>query len=677
MIEATIRRGEAAPVELAGDEAEPQAPPMPERDAAAEPPAEPMAEPVPEPAAASEPEPVPEPEAAPEPEPESEPQPEPVAAFEPEPVAVPEPLPAVDSQPAPEPAPAGSELAPAVESVPPPQPAQMPAAEASSPEPIAPDPRIYPLAATSPVATAVPPGVEVRGPAVAGLERVLTPEALEFVARLQRQFGARRLELLAARKRRQAVLDRGVLPDFLPETADVRSGSWSVAPAPADLADRRVEITGPAEPKMMINAFNSGARVFMADLEDSLSPTWANVVGGQAALADAVRRRLEFTSPEGKAYTLNEQIATLVVRPRGWQLDERHLLVDGEHVSASLFDFGLFVFHNAREQLSRGSAPYVYLPKLESHLEARLWNDVFRASQEALGIPVGTIRATVLIETILAAFEMDEILYELREHAAGLNAGRWDYLFSCIKKFRSKSQFVLPDRAQLTMTVPFMRAYTELLVQTCHRRGAHAIGGMAAFIPSRRDPAVNAAAMARVREDKERESGDGFDGTWVAHPDLVPLATEIFDAVLGTSPDQKARLRSDVSVRPDQLLDLTVAGGLVTEAGVRTNVSVALQYLDSWLLGNGAAAINNLMEDAATAEICRSQLWQWRATRTRLADGRVFDGDLYKKIRAEELGRLGGTGSGRLGDAVTVLDQLVFANGFPDFLTLEAYRLLD
>ena len=388
---------------------------------------------------------------------------------------------------------------------------------------------------------------------------------------------------------------------------------------------------------MMINALNSGARVFMADLEDSLSPTWANVIGGQAAIAAAVRRELTFDSPEGKPYRLNEQIATLVVRPRGWHLDERHLLVDGEPVSASLFDFGLFVFHNAREQLNRGTAPYVYLPKLESHLEARLWNDVFLAAQDALGIPVGTIRATVLIETILAAFEMDEILYELREHAAGLNAGRWDYLFSCIKKFRSQSHLVLPDRAQLTMTVPFMRAYTELLVQTCHRRGAHAIGGMAAFIPSRRDPAVNATAMARVRDDKVRESTDGFDGTWVAHPDLVPLATEIFDGVLGSAPNQKGRLRPEVSVLASELLDLTVAGGLVTEAGVRINVSVALQYLDSWLRGNGAAAINNLMEDAATAEICRSQLWQWRATRTRLADGRIFDGDLYKKIRAEEL----------------------------------------
>ena len=636
LIEATVRRGDAAP------EPEPVAEP----------------EPVVEPEPGLEAESVAEPEPEPEPQPLSapEPEPEPVAAAEPEPEPTPEPAP----EPEPEPEPAAEPAPESVAAVEPPVVVAAPAA------PVAPPATLMP-----------PPGVEIRGPAVGQLERVLTGEALAFIAGLQRQFGARRLDLLAARRKRQSELDRGVLPDFLPETASIRSAAWTVAPAPADLADRRVEITGPAEPKMMINALNSGARVFMADLEDSLSPTWSNVIGGQAALAAAVRHDLTFDGPDGKPYRLNEKVATLVVRPRGWQLDERHLVVDGAPVSAALFDFGLFVFHNAREQLSRGTAPYVYLPKLESHLEARLWNDVFVAAQAHLGIPLGTIRATVLIETILAAFEMDEILYELRDHAAGLNAGRWDYLFSCIKKFRSTSHLVLPDRAQLTMTVPFMRAYTELLVQTCHRRGAHAIGGMAAFIPSRRDPEVNAAAMAGVRDDKVRESSDGFDGTWVAHPDLVPLATEIFDGVLGSAPDQRSRQRPEVSVQPAQLLDLTVAGGQVTEAGVRINVSVALQYLDAWLGGNGAAAINNLMEDAATAEICRSQLWQWRATRTRLADGRVFDDDLYKKIRAEELARLGGTGTGRLSDAVTVLDRLVFANGFPDFLTLEAYRLLD
>ena len=628
LLEATVRRTKVAvapePVAVAEPAAELVAAPEPESELVAEPAAK-----APGPAAA----------AVSEPAPEPVPEPEPVA-----PVGVAAPLLAAESHP---------------------NPVEVPEHVAD-----------VPVAPPGP-ASSLPQGVEIRGSTVPQLDRVLTTEALAFIAQLQRQFGARRLELLAARRKRQSGLDRGILPDFLPETTSIRSGNWTVAPAPADLLDRRVEITGPAEPKMMINALNSGARVFMADLEDAFSPTWSNVIGGQAAIADAVRHQLSYEGPDGKPYRLNERIATLLVRPRGWHLEERHVHVDGEPISASLFDFGLLVFHNAREQLSRGTAPYVYLPKLESHLEARLWNDVFRAAQDALGIPVGTIRATVLIETILAAFEMDEILYELREHVAGLNAGRWDYLFSCIKKFRSQSELVLPDRAQLTMTVPFMRAYTELLVQTCHRRGAHAIGGMAAFIPSRKDPEANAAAMARVREDKERESSDGFDGTWVAHPDLVPLATEIFDRVLGSSPNQKSRLRPEVSTSAEQLLDLKVEGGQITEAGARTNVSVALQYLDSWLRGDGAAAINNLMEDAATAEICRSQLWQWRATRTRLADGRVFDGELYKKIRHEELGLLGGTGIGRLGDAVTVLDQLVFANGFPDFLTVEAYRLLD
>ena len=516
---------------------------------------------------------------------------------------------------------------------------------------------------------------EVIGARVAGSLEILTSEALDFVARLEREFGGRRREILDARVARQRELDRGVMPDFPVATASVRERDWRVAPAPPDLDDRRVEITGPAEPKMMINALNSGARVFMADLEDSLSPTWANVIGGQVALRDAVRRRLAFTSPEGKAYRLNDRIATLVVRPRGWHLQEAHVVVDDVPMSASLFDFGLYLFHNGRELIERGTGPYVYLPKLEGRLEARLWNDVFVFAQDALEIPQGSIRATVLIETILAAFEMDEILYELREHAAGLNAGRWDYLFSCIKKFRSRPELALPERAQLTMTVPFMRAYTELLVATCHRRGAHAIGGMAAFIPSRRDPAVNETAMARVRADKERESGDGFDGTWVAHPDLVPLATDIFDGVLGSRPHQKERLRDDVAVSAADLLALRVEGGHVTEAGVRLNVSVALQYLDSWLGGNGAAAINNLMEDAATAEISRSQLWQWRAVGTRLEDGRVVDAGLYRAIRDEEVARLG-EGGGHLAQAATVLDRLVLADEFAEFLTLEAYRLL-
>ena len=426
----------------------------------------------------------------------------------------------------------------------------------------------------------------------------------------------------------------------------------------------------------MINALNSGARVFMADLEDALSPTWANVVGGQAALADAVRRMLVFESPEGKAYRLAEHTATLVVRPRGWHLVESGMLVDGVPVSASLFDFGLFLFHNGAETLRQGSGPYLYLAKLESHHEARLWNEVFVHGQEALGLPRGSIRATVLIETILAAFEMDEILYELREHAAGLNAGRWDYLFSGIKKLRAWPDLAVPDRSQLTMTVPFMRAYTELLVRTCHRRGAHAIGGMAAFIPNRRDAAVTEVAMARVRDDKERESRDGFDGTWVAHPDLVPLATEIFDGVLGTAPNQKGRLREEVRVTSDQLLDLRVPGGAVTEAGVRANVRVALAYLDSWLRGIGAAAIDNLMEDAATAEISRSQLWHWRTRGVALADGRTFDAALYATIRDEELARLGGAGEGRLTEAADLLDRLVLDDEFAEFLTLRAYASL-
>jgi len=457
----------------------------------------------------------------------------------------------------------------------------------------------------------------------------------------------------------------------------VRSSDWRVAPAPADMDDRRVEITGPAEPKMMINAMNSGASVFMADLEDALSPSWSNIIGGQLALADAVRGDLTFESPEGKHYEVGDRPATLLVRPRGWHLDERHLLVDGAPMSASLFDFGMYLFHNGRERIDRGTAPYFYLPKMESHLEARLWNDAFVHGQEALGIPVGSIRATVLIETILAAFEMDEILYELRDHAAGLNAGRWDYIFSLIKQFANDPSMVLPDRGQVTMAVPFMRAYTQLLVRTCHRRGAHAIGGMSAFIPNRREPEVTENALAKVREDKDRESGDGFDGTWVAHPDLVPVAKEVFDRVLGSKPNQKGRLREDVSVAAGQLLDVRIDGGAVTEVGVRQNVNIALQYLDSWLRGIGAAAIANLMEDAATAEISRSKLWQWIRHWVALGDGRPMTRDLYSRVRREELDRLGGSSSGRLGHAAEILDRLVLASDFPEFLTLDAYGYLD
>jgi malate synthase len=525
--------------------------------------------------------------------------------------------------------------------------------------------------------TALPAGVELRRGDVPGSDRILTPDALAFVADLQRRFGRQRIDLLQRRQERQSELDAGVRPDFPAATRVVRETDWTVAPAPADLDDRRVEITGPAEPKMMINAFNSGARVFMADLEDALSPTWTNVVGGQAALADAVRRTLAFDSPEGKPYRLAERTATLIVRPRGWHLVESGLSVDGASVSASLFDFGLFLFHNGTESLRQGSGPYFYLAKLEGHQEARLWNDVFLHGQAALGIPRGSIRATVLIETILAAFEMDEILHELREHAAGLNAGRWDYLFSGIKKLRAWPDLTVPDRSQLTMTVPFMRAYTELLVRTCHRRGAHAIGGMAAFIPNRRDPAVTEVALAKVRDDKERESSDGFDGTWVAHPDLVPIATEVFDRVLGDRPNQKDRTRDEVTVVAADLLDLTVPGGAVTEAGIRANVRVALAYLDSWLRGVGAAAIDNLMEDAATAEISRSQLWHWRTRGVTLDDGRRFDAGLYTTIRDEELERLGGAAAGRLGEAVGLLDRLVLDDEFAEFLTLRAYSLLD
>jgi malate synthase len=516
---------------------------------------------------------------------------------------------------------------------------------------------------------ALPAGIEVRGRDVPGADRILTAEALAFVADLQRRFGPARLDLLRRREERQRELDAGVRPEFLLATRAVREADWTVVPAPADLDDRRVEITGPAEPKMMINALNSGARVFMADLEDALSPTWANVVAGQAALADAVRRQLSFDSPEGKAYRLNDRTATLLVRPRGWHLVESGLFVDGAPVSASLFDFGLFLFHNGAEALDRGSGPYLYLAKLEGHHEARLWNEVFVHGQEALGIPRGSIRATVLIETILAAFEMDEILYELREHAAGLNAGRWDYLFSGIKKLRRWPELAVPDRAQLTMTVPFMRAYTELLVRTCHRRGAHAIGGMAAFIPNRRDAAVTETALAKVRDDKERESRDGFDGTWVAHPDLVPIATEIFDSVLGDAPNQKSR-RPTVRVAAADLAWFGVEGGQVTDAGIRANVRVALAYLDSWLRGVGAAAIDNLMEDAATAEIARSQLWLWR-TRG------ILPIERYAAIRDEELERLGGPREGRLKDAWDLLDHLVLDDDFADFLTLRAYAVLE
>ncbi|HKP74214.1 MAG TPA: malate synthase A [Longimicrobiaceae bacterium] len=510
--------------------------------------------------------------------------------------------------------------------------------------------------------------------------RVLTPEAVELVAELHRRFNPRRLELLKKRQERQVLIEAGALPDFLAETDDVRHADWKVGPCPPDLEDRRVEITGPVDAKMVINALNSGASCFMADFEDALSPTWRNVIEGQDNLQKAIRRTLSFASPEGKRYELGEKLAVLLVRPRGWHLVERHLMVDGEPVSASIFDFALYFFHNARELLDRGTGPYFYLPKMESHLEARLWNDVFVAAQEAVGIPVGTIRATVLVETILAAFEMDEILYELRDHAAGLNAGRWDYIFSLIKKLRTRDECVMPDRAQVTMGVPFMRAYCDLLVKTCHRRGAHAMGGMAAFIPSRRDPEVNRVALAKVTEDKERECRQGFDGTWVAHPDLVPVAKEVFDRHLGDRPNQKHVLREDVQVEARELISCGIAGGEVTEGGIRSNVSVAIQYVEAWLRGNGAVAINNLMEDAATAEISRAQLWQWIRHRARVSGGGEMTPDLYCRIRDEEVARLResrGDDGADLERAVKLLDELVLGSKFVPFLTLPAYEMLN
>jgi malate synthase len=518
-------------------------------------------------------------------------------------------------------------------------------------------------------------GIRVEGPRTPSQDQILSSEALEFIAHLQREIGPAREDLLQRRVQRLEDLGRGVGLGFLDHTRSTREASWQVAPSPPDLTDRRVEITGPVERKMMINALNSGASVFMADFEDSLSPTWTNVVEGQANLIAAVRRRLTFTSPEGKEYRLNDRTATLLVRPRGWHLTERHVHVDGQPVSASLFDFGLYLFHNAAELLKRGTGPYFYLPKLESHTEAALWSQTFVAAQKAVGIAIGTIRATVLIETIPAAFEMEEILWELRDHAAGLNAGRWDYLFSIIRKF-PRGQ-VLPDRAQLTMTVPFMKAYTDLLVATCHRRGAHAIGGMAAFIPSRRDEEVNRTALTKVREDKDREANQGFDGTWVAHPDLVPVAKEIFDKRLGDRPHQKDFLREDVEITEDQLLDFRVEGGKITENGMRTNVGIALQYLDSWLQGQGAVGIHNLMEDAATAEISRSQLWQWIWNDAHLDDGRQVTPDLYREIRGQELAALGGPGGGRLRDAAEILDGLVLNDQLVPFLTIPAYHYLD
>ncbi len=526
------------------------------------------------------------------------------------------------------------------------------------------------------------PGIELRAPVGERHAQVLAPEALAFVAELQRRFGPARERLLARRAERQEAFDAGRLPDFLPETRSVREAEWRVAPVPADLQNRRVEITGPVERKMMINALNSGAPGYMVDFEDSLAPTWENLIEGQINLTDAIERTISFDQGDGRVYRLNEQVATMLVRPRGWHLHEKHLLVDGRPVSASLFDFGLYFCRNARRLLDRGSGPYFYLPKLESHLEARLWNEVFVFAQERVGLPQGSIKATVLVETLPAAFEMEEILYELRDHSAGLNAGRWDYIFSAIKKLRNRPDKVLPDRGQVSMTVPFMRAYSELLVKTCHRRGAFAMGGMAAFIPSRRDPQVNELALARVREDKERESRDGFDGTWVAHPDLVPVALEVFDQALGDRPNQLGKQRPEVSVTAADLLDFAVPGGAVSEAGVRTNISVGVQYIESWLRGVGAAAINNLMEDAATAEISRAQVWQWVRHGVRLEEGPAVTRDLVRRLQEDEVQKLRGAwgaalvAKSRLDEAARVFEQVAMAEDFPEFLTLPAYEAL-
>jgi malate synthase len=514
-------------------------------------------------------------------------------------------------------------------------------------------------------------GVQVTGPMRERYDEVLTADALGFIAELHREFDPRRRELLDRRKEREASLAAGGVFGFLDETKDVREADWRVAEPAPGLVDRRVEITGPTEIKMTINALNSGAKVWLADLEDANTPKWENVVEGQLNLRDAIRGTLAYTSPEGKHYALAEggPLATIVVRPRGWHLPEKHILVDGARTSGSLVDFGLYLFHNR-------TRPYFYLPKMESHLEARLWNDVFVHAQERLGIPRGTIRATVLIETFPAAFEMDEILYELREHSSGLNAGRWDYMFSVIKKFRTRGRdFLLPDRNAVTMTVPFMRAYTELLVRTCHKRGAHAIGGMAAFIPSRRDPEVNEVALAKVRDDKTREAGDGFDGSWVAHPDLVPVCREVFDGVLGERPNQLDRTRDEVSVTAEQLLAVKDTPGEQTEAGLRNAVSVGIQYLFHWLRGSGAVAVFNMMEDAATAEISRSQVWQWLHNGVVLADsGEPVTAELVERIADQEIAKLGATEPTAFDEARALFMEVAVADDFVDFLTLPAYE---
>ncbi|EED97089.1 malate synthase A [Burkholderia multivorans] len=522
----------------------------------------------------------------------------------------------------------------------------------------------------------LPQGMAITGEIKPGYEAILTPDALELVASLHRAFEPRRQALLQARVERTKRLDAGERPDFLPETKAIREGDWKVAPLPADLQCRRVEITGPVERKMIINALNSGADSYMTDFEDSNAPSWTNQIDGQINLKDAVRRTISLEQ-NGKSYKLNDKIATLIVRPRGWHLDEKHVTVDGQRVSGGIFDFALFLFHNAKELIARGSGPYFYLPKMESHLEARLWNDIFVAAQEAIGIPRGTIRATVLIETILAAFEMDEILYELREHSSGLNAGRWDYIFSAIKKFKNDRDFCLADRSKITMTVPFMRAYALLLLKTCHKRNAPAIGGMSALIPIKNDPEANEKAMAGVRSDKQRDATDGYDGGWVAHPGLVPIAMEEFVKVLGDKPNQIGKQRDDVQVEGKNLLDFQPEAP-ITEAGLRNNINVGIHYLGAWLDGNGCVPIHNLMEDAATAEISRSQVWQWiRSPKGVLDDGRKVTAELvreFAKAELENVKRSVGGNTQPYERAAAIFEQMSTSEGFTEFLTLPLYE---
>ncbi|WP_339097492.1 malate synthase A [Deinococcus sp. VB142] len=515
----------------------------------------------------------------------------------------------------------------------------------------------------------LPAGMTITAPVKPEYAEILTPEALEFVAELHRRFEPRRRELMKKREERQQRLDAGELPDFLPETAEIRAGDWKISPLPEALRDRRVEITGPVDRKMIINALNSGARMFMADFEDASSPTWDNCVQGQINLRDAVRGTISLEQ-NGKSYQLNDKTATLLVRPRGWHLPEKHVQVDGEIVYGAFFDFGLFFFHNAKEQLARGKGPYFYLPKMESHLEARLWNDVFNYAEDTVGVPRGSIRGTVLIETIVAAFEMDEILYELREHSAGLNCGRWDYIFSYIKKLRNHPDRVLPDRAKVTMAVPMMQNYSKLAIQTCHKRGAPAIGGMSAFIPVKGDEEKNAAAFEQVRIDKEREANNGHDGTWVAHPGMVQLATEVFDRIMPTPNQIDSDKQKDFTLTAADLL--TPPEGAPTEAGVRMNINVGIQYLAAWLRGSGAVPIHNLMEDAATAEISRAQLWQWLKQGVKLEDGRTLDQELFDGLYADEVQKLGAD----FADAADLFKQTATGDTLAEFLTLPGYERL-